>query len=392
MADLELGVAMTPENVFRIGSITKQFTACAILRLMEEGKLSLQDDIRDYIEEFPVHGHTITIEHLLTHTSGIRSYTSMDKWTPEVRRKDFTPLELIDFFKDEPMDFAPGEQYLYNNSAYFMLGYIIEKVSGQPYGEYIAEHFFRPLGMDDSYYGSTSRIIPNRASGYQRSGDVYENADFLSMTQPYSAGSLLSTVDDLHTWYRAVMNEQVVSRGSLEKAHSRYVLNNGQPVDYGYGWSLGFIQGSPTIEHNGGINGYLTSSIYLPEEQVFVALFTNCDCAPPGETAARMAAMAIGRPYGWEEIEVPVTVLHQYEGIYGSGSGDRRIISVEDGKLYSRRNEGPKYQLLPFDRDKFFFEVSFTTLSFQRNQEGAVESLVTEGRSSPVIMKRVGEQ
>ena len=138
-ANLELDVPMTPENIFRIGSITKQFTACAILKLEEEGKLSLQDDITKFIDDYPTHGYTITIEHLLTHTSGIKSYTSMRSWDNEMRKKDFTPEEMIDFFKNEPMDFAPGEEFRYNNSAYFMLGYIIEKASGKTYEEYLKD-------------------------------------------------------------------------------------------------------------------------------------------------------------------------------------------------------------------------------------------------------------
>ncbi len=391
MADLELDVALKPENVFRIGSITKQFTACAILRLMEEGKLTLQDDITDYIEDFPTHGHTITIEHLLTHTSGIRSYTGIEKWTPEVRKNDFTPGELIDFFKNEPMDFEPGERHLYNNSAYFMLGYIIEEVSGQTYEEYLDENFFKPLGMENSYYGNTTRIIRNRASGYQKNGDEYQNANFLSMTQPYAAGSLLSTVDDLFTWYQAVMNYEVVSRESLEKAHTRSRLNNGQEIDYGYGWALQYIQQSPAIEHGGGINGYLTYSLYLPEEKVFVAVFTNCDCNPPGEAAARIAAITIGKPFEWEEIEMPDETLRDLEGVYKMQNDDRRIITFEDGKLYSQRNRGPKYRILPFDADQFFFEEGIETLSFKRNQEGDIESVILSGRASPQKCDRCDE-
>jgi len=349
MANLELDVSLKPEHVFRIGSITKQFTACAILKLVEEGRLSLQDDITDYIEDFPTHGHTITIEHLLTHTSGIRSYTSMEKFTPDIMKKDLTPKELIDFFKNEPMDFAPGERYLYNNSAYFMLGYIIEVVSGQTYEEYIEDNFFGPLGMGNSYYGNTSRIIKNRAAGYQKSGDEYGNADFLSMTLPYAAGSLLSTVDDLYTWYRAVMNYEVVSKESLEKAHTRYRLNNGDEVDYGYGWSLQYIQESPTIEHGGGINGYLTSSIYHPEE------------------------------------------LKAYEGVYLSENEDRRIITFKDGQLYSRRNEGRNYPIVPFAEDLFFFEGGIELPSFERNQEGEITAVVRAGRSSPETWNRTDQ-
>jgi CubicO group peptidase (beta-lactamase class C family) len=266
-ANLELDVKLKPEHIFRIGSITKQFTAGAILKLEEEGKLSLKDEITKFIADYPTHGHTITIEHLLTHTSGIKSYTSMMSWDAEVRKKDFTPLQLIDYFKKEPMDFAPGDKFLYNNSGYVLLGYIIEKASGKTYEEYLKETFFTPLGMKNTSYDKSSLILKNRASGYQKKDDEFENADFLSMSQPYAAGSLLSTVDDLFKWYSAVMNDKVISKENRMKAHSSYKLNNNKPTGYGYGWSLGNIQGSQMIEHGGGINGFLTASLWLPEEK-----------------------------------------------------------------------------------------------------------------------------
>jgi CubicO group peptidase (beta-lactamase class C family) len=216
----------------------------------------------------------------------------MQEWDAVIRKKDFTPAELVDFFKDKPMDFAPGEEWKYNNSAYFLLGYIIEIVSGESYAHYLEENFFKPLGMDDSYYGSTSKIIKGRADGYARSGDQYVNAEYISMTQPHAAGALLSTVDDLYRWYTAVMKHEVISKKDLEKASTPFVLNNGEKTNYGYGWFLGEIKGSPVISHGGGINGYLTASFYLPEEKVFVAVFSNCSCKDPGKIAKRMAALA----------------------------------------------------------------------------------------------------
>lgn len=295
MANLELKVPMAPEHVFRIGSITKQFTACAILKLAEEGKLDLQDDITQYIEDYPTQGKHISIEHLLTHTSGIKSYTDMEEWTAEVRRKDFTPAELVDFFKSQPMDFAPGEEWKYNNSAYFLLGYIIEIVSGKSYASYVDENFFKALGMSNSYYGSTSRIIYNRADGYARDFKGYKNDDFLSMTQPHGAGALLSTVDDLYTWYNAAMNLEVINETSLRKATSSYVLNNGKETAYGYGWAVGELGGSPSISHGGGINGFLTSSMYFPDEKIFVAVFSNCTCHDPGSISSKMAEIALSQ-------------------------------------------------------------------------------------------------
>src|SRR6056297_876104 len=251
MADLELDVKMKSEMVFEIGSVTKQFTAISILMLMEEDKLSLEDDITKYIEDYPTHGHTITIHHLLTHTSGIKSYTSMKEWQ-EKWRKDYEPKEFIDFFKYEPMNFAPGEEFSYNNSAYFLLGYIIEKVSGKTYPEFIEQNIFKPLEMNNSYYGSQKKIIENRAPGYQKK-DEFVNAEYLSLTQPYSAGSIMSTVNDLYKWHKALHDYKLVEKETLEKAFSNYTLNNGEKINYGYGWFINEINGSSTIEHGGGI-------------------------------------------------------------------------------------------------------------------------------------------
>ncbi len=150
MANLELGVKMKPDHIFRIGSITKQFTSVAILKLIEEGKIKLDADISEYIKDYPTHGHKITIEQLLNHTSGIKSYTSMEEWDSEARKRDFTPSELVDYFKNKPMDFTPGEEFRYNNSGYILLGHIIELVSGKTYEEYIQENLFTPVGMTNS--------------------------------------------------------------------------------------------------------------------------------------------------------------------------------------------------------------------------------------------------
>lgn len=388
MANLELDVQMSPDHVFRIGSITKQFTSCAILKLAEEGKLDLQDDITKFIEDYPTHGYTITIEHLLTHTSGIKSYTSMSEWTAELRKKDFTPLELIDFFKNQPMDFAPGEEFSYNNSAYFLLGYIIELVSGQTYEEYIEENFFKPLGMANSYYGSTSQIIPMRADGYAQGEGGIKNDDFLSMTQPYAAGSLLSTVDDLYTWYKALMNYKVISEESLKKATTSNVLNNGSKTGYGFGWFLGNIQGSPRIEHGGGINGYLTASMFLPEEEIFVAVFSNCTCTAPGNIATKMAAIALGLPFEWDSISLDDDILKSYEAVYTSEFDGDLIITFQDGQIAAMRTGGFETMLTPFEKDKFFVKDGTSSFHFERGKDNAISSVISKGTSYDILWER----
>ena len=268
MADLELGVPLQPDMVFRLGSITKQFTAVAILMLAEEGKLSLQDPIEKHLPGYPTQGHVITIEHLLTHTSGIQSYTDMPGWMTSRILAPMTVQELIDGFKKEPMQFAPGTRWTYNNSAYVLLGAIVEKASGKTYEAFVRERIFQPLGMSSSHYDTSEAIIPRRAPGYTRQGEAPRNAAYLSMTQPYSAGALASTVDDLARWDASLYTEQLLKRPSLEKAWTPYVLSSGKATGYGYGWGVSKLRGRRAVDHGGGIFGFSTYAVRLPDERV----------------------------------------------------------------------------------------------------------------------------
>ncbi len=377
MADLELNVPMRPEMVMEIGSITKQFTAVAILMLVEQGKISFDDDITKFIEDYPTHGHHISIHHLLTHTSGIKSYTSMQTW-PERWRDDFTPKELIDFFKNEPMDFAPGEQWSYNNSAYFILGYIIEKVSGMKYEDFIKQNIFEPLNMENSYYGSRRSIIPNRAEGYQMEEDKFVNAEYLSHTQPYAAGSLMSTVQDLYKWNQAVHSGRLVQKETLAKAQTDYTLNNGDKIGYGYGWGLSEINGSRSIEHSGGIFGYVSNGIYLPDEDVYTVILTNCNCKNPGELSTRLAALAIGKPYPDMDdvISLKDSDMEKFAGVYDFGDDVLREFTLEDGQLYSQRANSQKFKVFPISKTKFFYENSLSQVEF--SEDGSEATFITK--------------
>lgn len=372
MANLELDVPLKPGHVFRIGSITKQFTCAAIMQLEEQGKLSLQDDLTKFIPDYPTQGKKITVEHLLTHTSGIKSYTGMKEWDDEVRRKDFTVSALIDYFKNQPMDFEPGTKYQYNNSGYILLGFIIEKVSGQTYAEYVSEHFFKPLGMKNSYYGDVEPVIKNRAAGYAQAGvdGTYVNAPYLSMTQPYAAGSLLSTVEDLFIWTRALHGGKVVKPESLKKMTTPYTLTDGTSTRYGYGLQMGNLLGSPTVEHSGGINGFLSDLVYLPNEEVCVAILTNCDCEPPRDLSPKLAALTIGKPFQPTPIQLEASALEQYVGVYENEKKEQRVISIENGQLHSMRTGGQKFKLMPYGPDQFFFENSFARATFEREKDG----------------------
>ena len=380
MANLELNVPMKPENVFEIGSITKQFTAVGILLLEEEGKLSVTDPITKWVENYPTHGHSITIHHLLTHTSGIKSYTGMEKWS-KLWRQDMTPMQMIDLFKNEPMDFAPGEKWSYNNSAYFILGYIIERASGMPYPEFLSKRIFLPLGLKNTYYGSMSKIIPNRASGYQKT-ESFVNAEYLSLTQPYAAGSIMSTVDDLLTWNTAIHAGKLIKKETLAKAFADPRLNNGKNTHYGYGWGLNDINGSLTYEHSGGIFGYLSNGIYLPKEDVYIVVLSNCDCNPPGVVSTRMAAVAIGKPYpeAVASVKLDENFLKSLVGVYEFEDGSTRYVTFEEGQLYSQRAGGSKFRIFARDKSTFFFEEGFTELQFVTDKTGIQEVLFKERR------------
>ncbi len=370
-ANMELDIDMTPENVFEIGSITKQFTAVGILMLMEEGKLSLDDEITKYIPDYPTQDTKITIHHLLTHTSGIKSYTSIPTLR-EFARDDLSLEELIDAFKNEPMDFKPGEEFRYNNSGYVLLGYIIEKASGKPYDEFVQKRIFDKLKMKNSYYGSKSLLIKNRAYGYQERESGYVNADYISMNIPHAAGSLMSTVDDLYTWNTAIRNHKLISKESTEKAFTDYKINNGNNISYGYGWFMARIQDVPVIEHGGGIFGYTSQGIYVPSENVYVIILTNCDCNLPTDIAYKIAAIAIEKPFPTKSDAVKLSKeqLQKWVGAYAFTDGSIRFITLKGKQLFSQRiDSNTKFKIYPIAEDHFFFDESDSELLFTDGPE-----------------------
>jgi CubicO group peptidase (beta-lactamase class C family) len=391
MANLEFGVPIEPDMVFRLGSITKQFTAVAILMLAEQGKLALDDSISKFLPDYPTHGHLITVEHLLTHTSGIKSYTNMPEW-PSLWRKDFTVQELIDFFKYQPMEFAPGKRWAYNNSGYMLLGAIIEKVSGRSYEQFIQQSIFEPLGMKQSYYDSPSRVIPRRAAGYDKSAEGFTNAAYLSMTQPYAAGALASTVDDLAIWDSALYTEQLLKHETLQRAHISHRLADGSSTAYGYGWGISEYAGHRLIEHAGGIHGFRTHAIRMPDDRVFVAILSNNGGADPEELAFKIAALVIGQPYNEPmSVELRPEVLTLYEGVYGFNVSAEIHITRENNQLFSQYGESPRVELIPLSPNEFFFkDMSLHHLLFVRDANEVVIAVEMRGRSGiPEIAKKI---
>lgn len=378
-ANMELGVPIEPDMVFRTGSITKQFTAAAILMLAEQGKLSLDDDITKFLPDYPTKGQKITIEHLLTHTSGIKSYTSLPEWIP-LWRKDMPIDELIALFKDKPMDFAPGEKWAYNNSAYVLLGAVIEKASGQTYADFVEKNIFAPLGMKNSFYDNTARIIPRRVAGYSKGKDGFVNAAYLSMSQPHAAGSLVSSVDDLALWDAALYTEKLVKQQSLKRAWTTSKLNNGKATNYGFGWSVNSYEGHPVIEHSGGIPGFASYAIRMPNDRVFVAALTNKDFESPGRTVLKIAALAIGKPYREPvAIKLAVSMLDGYTGVYQLGETDKVVVRRDGDNLVISYPSGRKTVISPSSETQFFVKDSRSRVNFTRSAAGIVTGFVVTG-------------
>jgi CubicO group peptidase (beta-lactamase class C family) len=373
LANIELNVQMKPENIFHLASITKQFTSVAILILMEQGKLTLQDALSQYIADFP-RGNEITLHHLLNHTSGIKSYTNLPDFRSKTRL-DMTPEEIISSFKNLPLDFNPNEKYEYSNSGYLLLGYIIEKISNMSYEDFIQKNIFDKLGMKNSYYANSYKIISNRANGYQLYESNFENPEYMSPSIAYSAGSLMSTVDDLFLWNTAIQNNILISEKSKQLAFTNYKLNNGKQNNYGYGWAINKIEGNTTIEHPGGINGFSNSGIYLLDKKIYAIVLTNLDDGKGPEMYNLKAISALlGKPITeYVTIKLSETQLKKWIGSY-QFDDVIRFITYENDALYSMREGGRPLKLIPLSEDEYRFENSFATYKFSsRNGKKQIE-------------------
>jgi CubicO group peptidase (beta-lactamase class C family) len=253
MANLEHDIPVTPDTIFRIGSVTKQFTAVGILLLEQDGLLRVEDPISKFLPDYP-RGDEITLRHLLSHTSGIVEYTRAPEFWSNIRL-EMPHEEFTGVFRDKPLDFEPGAGWSYSNSGYHLLGIVIENASGMTYEEFMQSRVFSPLGLDDTGYDRPDRILKRRAAGYDRFDGEYKNRRFWDISQLFSAGGLYSTVGDLHAWNRAIMHDQLLSAAEMGRATTRTVLADCSDRDYGFGWGLLESRGLAAMAHAGGLDG-----------------------------------------------------------------------------------------------------------------------------------------
>ena len=304
--------------------------------MQEEGKLSVEDKLSKYIPGFP-RGDEVTIRHLLTHTSGIHSYTSRPGFLKYVTMP-ITPAALVDTIKAYPYDFNPGDRYLYNNSGFFLLGYIIEKISGMSLADYLKENLFKPLGMNNTGVYTVTKLLDHEAYGYDMENGKVVKALNWDMTWAGGAGSLYSTAQDLYTWNEAVFNGKILSAESLKAAFTPAVLNSGEKIDYGFGWSLSDFRGSKFISHGGGLHGFLSFIARQPEEKTTVVVLCN-STAPPAGINPTSNSYTLAEYVLWKDmakqstivsdIQVDEKILASYTGRYDYGQGAILKVTLE---------------------------------------------------------------
>ena len=396
-ADLDAGTPLAPGDRFRIGSITKQFAAAGVLALVDAGQVKLDDPLSKYVPDYPG-GERITVLQLLNHTSGVKSYTGIPGYMAGPIRSDLTTAQLIDVFKSLPVDFEPGAEWAYNNSGYVLVGALIEAASGQPWHEYLRRTFFEPLGMRDTGYGHDPAVVARQVKGYTFDGGTSVPAMPLSMTQPHAAGALVSSVDDLLIWNRALHEGRVLKPETYRQMITP-VGKAAQPgVGYGFGLAVDTVRDRPQLQHGGGIFGFSTQLSYLPGPDITVVVLENDDTFPgrerPEALARRLAALALGDPYPARvSVAVDAAELKAAEGVYRFTPTITRTLRVVDGRLTAQRSGGSRSVLIPIAADEFLYDDGFNRLTLQRDGSGRVVAMrfFANGEGEGVVGARSDE-
>ena len=288
LADVENNVPATEHTVYQWASVTKQFTAGGIMLLAQDNKLDLGAPVSRYYTNAPSSWSNVTVRHLIYHTAGMKSYTGIKDFFKTIR-KDYEHEELIDLVRKMPLEFDPGERSSYNNTAYYVLGLIIESVSGKSYDDFLTERIFKPAGMTTARLNEQFEIIPNRATGYTGTSNKLVRAEFVSPTQPYSAGALVGTVLDLAKWDAALYDDAIFSNSAKDQIWTPARLNNDDEVPYGFGWAVETLRGHRRVSHSGGIHGFSTHIARFIDDKLTIIVLMNSDRSDAGSLARAIA-------------------------------------------------------------------------------------------------------
>jgi len=393
MANFELNVPNTPETVFRIGSITKMFTAFSILQLEERGKLKVSDPVIQYIPELPRAWSAITIHQLLCHKSGIPEFLG----TKAYNNQD-DPLRVenaLKEFADKPLVTAPGEVLRYSNSGYILLGRIVEKVSGKSYEEYLTENILTPAGMTHTAFDHYAPVVPNRANGYNFDGEFLINTKPGDSAMTGPAGALRSTADDLYTFDRVLRAGTLFSSAITQKAWTAYGHWSARPpitmeAEYGYGWMIGQDFGHRYLAHGGWVNGFVSDFKRYPDDNVVVILLSNIEMSSYMALSRDLTAMLFEQPY---EVPVARKIVHPEEPTLARYVGDYQLgpldiqISMRNGRLYAFSTGQPTpFGMIATSDTDFYFNDAASEIHFVVDPDGKVRQfmLKMDGKTMPV--------
>ena len=380
-------IANTEQTVFQLGSVTKQFTSAIILKLQQEKKLSVLDKLSKYFPGYPK-GDSITIEHLLTHTSGIFNYTNDGNFMANEVAKSASREKIMALFKDRPLDFPPGTGWNYSNSGYSLLGYIIEDVTKTPYEQVVRKYIFTPLKMTHSGFDFTHLKINEKATGYFKLNDKeMVPSPIVDSTVAYSAGAIYSTTGDLYLWHKALQQNKILSKEQQEKAYTP-VKNR-----YGYGWNIDSVEGKRRVSHGGGIHGFVTNISRVPEDDICIVLLSNTSDPAIGAITKSIFAILYGKEYELPKeriaIKLPEEKLKEYEGEYEIRTDLHVIISLKDGELVAAPT-GQKTDILYVEKeDLLFLKSQDIQLAFTRNDKKEIDGFILHQNGAKIPCKKI---
>jgi len=375
------------QTIFQLGSITKQFTSAVILKLEEEKKLSVSDKLSKYFPDYPK-GDSITIEELLTHTSGIYNYTNDGGFMKNEITKPATREKIMALFRNKPLDFSPGTGWNYSNSGYCLLGYIIEDVTKKTYEQAVRKYIFTPLHMTHSGFDFTDLKSNEKATGYFKLNDKETvAAPIVDSSVSFSAGAIYSTTGDLYLWHKALEKNMILSKEQQERAYTP-VKNN-----YGYGWGIDSTEGKRRVSHGGGIPGFTTNISRVPEDDICIVLLSNASDPALQDITGNIYAVLFGKQYELPKeitaIKLPAEKLKEYEGEYEINSGLHVIIHVKDDELMAEPTGQPIAVLFAEKEDFFFLKSPDIQIDFTRDDKKTVNGFILHQNGSNIKCNKI---
>jgi len=391
-ANIAHDVPNTSETVFRLGSLTKQFTAVAVLQLYERGLLDVKDPVSRYIPDYP-NGEKITIHNLLNHTSGIPSFTDFDEFN-DINKNDMEIDEIIELFSNRDLEFDPGEMFKYSNSGYLLLTKIIEVVSGQSYEEYLNKNIFIPLNMDNSGLDDYFTVVPNKAEGYIFWDGNYQYDEYVSMSIPLGAGGLYSSIEDLYIWDRALYGNEILRENAMDLMLSRSILLDSSDMSkyYGYGWFISEVDGKVKYSHSGGIEGFVSYIARYPDVDMTIIILSNNILSHMGNLQRSIFAIMTDKSYElpveYVEIELDPTLFERYTGVYRLNPEMEFIVLINEEKIYLQGPDGKKVELFPKSEISFFIKEMDIVIDFVIENE-IVSGLILNQMGNPHEMEKI---